>query len=138
MRGVLVDSGGRAAAPGRTFLCTAPTWTPQGAPAAELGKSRSISANVGLVTANCYPPRCAVGGCVATHWSHDHTVWAEVAGSVQEAPTAANSASSHSRVCEQVADDETWAAIGKLYALPVRKGGMTFFAKEVPISVGWA
>ena len=41
-------------------------------------------------------------------------------------------------VCEQVADDETWAAIGKLYALPVRKGGMTFFAKEVPISVGWA
>mmetsp|Transcript_28864 Transcript_28864/g.96793 ORF Transcript_28864/g.96793 Transcript_28864/m.96793 type:complete len:86 (+) Transcript_28864:2-259(+) len=67
-----------------------------------------------VYSAHMDPARCAVGGCVATHWSHDHTVWAEVA------------------------DDETWAAIGKLYALPVRKGGMTFFAKEVPISVGWA
>ncbi|EOD29086.1 hypothetical protein EMIHUDRAFT_113875 [Emiliania huxleyi CCMP1516] len=65
-----------------------------------------------VYSAHMDPARCAVGGCVATHWSHDHTVWAEVA------------------------DDETWAAIGKLYALPVRKGGMTFFAKEVPISVG--
>ena len=53
---------------------------------------------------------CAVGGCSATHWAHDHTVFAEVA------------------------DDATWKAIEALYALPVTRGGMTFFKEKVPIT----
>ena len=56
---------------------------------------------------------CAVGGCPATHWAHDHTVFAEVA------------------------DDATWKAIEALYALPVTRGGMTFFKDKLPMQVGW-
>lgn len=56
---------------------------------------------------------CAVGGCPATHWSRDHTVFAEVA------------------------DDATWAVIEELYALPVKRDGMTFFAEKLKLAVGW-
>jgi len=56
---------------------------------------------------------CAVGGCAATHWSRDHTVFAEVA------------------------DDATWVAIEDLYALPVRRSGMTFFAEKIKLDVRW-
>uniref|UniRef100_A0A7S0E180 Uncharacterized protein n=1 Tax=Phaeocystis antarctica TaxID=33657 RepID=A0A7S0E180_9EUKA len=56
---------------------------------------------------------CAVGGCPATHWSRDHTVFAEVA------------------------DDATWAVIEELYALPVKRDGMTFFAEKIKLAVGW-
>ena len=66
-----------------------------------------------IYTAHMDPKRCAVGGCQALHWSRDHTVFAEVA------------------------DEATWKAIAELYALPVRKGGMTFFEEKVPLSVGW-
>jgi hypothetical protein len=54
---------------------------------------------------------CEVGGCPATHWSHDHTVFAEVA------------------------DAETWKAIEALYELPVNRGGMTFFETKIPLMV---
>ena len=37
-----------------------------------------------IYTAAMDKARCPIGKCEATHWSHDHTVWAEVAGSVQE------------------------------------------------------
>lgn len=56
---------------------------------------------------------CAVGSCPATHWSRDHTVFAEVA------------------------DDATWAVIEELYALPVKRDGMTFFAEKIKLAVGW-
>ena len=54
---------------------------------------------------------CKVKGCPATHWSHDHTVFAEVA------------------------DDETWKAIAALYELPVKRGGMTFFSDKIGLKV---
>ena len=54
---------------------------------------------------------CAVGGCPATHWSHDHTVFATVA------------------------DDQSWKTIETLYSLPVKRGGMTFFEKKVQVTV---
>ena len=57
---------------------------------------------------------CAVGGCPATHWSRDHTVFAEVA------------------------DKATWEAIEELYALPVTRSGMTFFKEKLKLVVGWS
>lgn len=64
-----------------------------------------------IYTAHMDENRCKVGGCEATHWSRDHTVWAEVA------------------------DQATWDAIGELYKLPTRAQGMTFFAQKIPLSV---
>ena len=66
-----------------------------------------------IYTAHMDRSRCPVGGCQALHWSRDHTVFAEVA------------------------DDATWTAIGELYALPVRRAGMTFFEKKLDMTVGW-
>lgn len=64
-----------------------------------------------IYTAHMDLKRCPVGGCPATHWSHDHTVFAEVA------------------------DDESWTALGALYELPVKRGGMTFFDPKLPITI---
>jgi len=64
-----------------------------------------------IYTAHMDLNRCAVRGCPATHWSHDHTVFAEVA------------------------DEETWKTLAALYALPVKKGGMTFFDPKLPLVV---
>lgn len=52
----------------------------------------------------------------ATHWAHDHTVVGEVA------------------------DEESWAAIARLQALPssASGGGMRMFTKAVPLNVGSA
>ena len=36
----------------------------------------------------------------------------------------------------EVADEATWAAIAELYALPVRRSGMTFFQEAIPLTVG--
>ena len=66
-----------------------------------------------IYTAAMDMARCPVGGCQATHWSRDHTVFAEVA------------------------DEATWAAIAELYKLPVRRSGMTFFADKLAMLVGW-
>ena len=66
-----------------------------------------------IYTAHMDPSRCPIGKCEATHWSHDHTVFAEVA------------------------DDATWDALGNLYSLPVRRQGMTFFEKKIDLRVGW-
>ena len=66
-----------------------------------------------IYTAHMDPARCPIGKCEATHWSRDHTVFAEVA------------------------DEATWTSIGELYALPVRRQGMTFFEKKIEMSVGW-
>ena len=65
-----------------------------------------------IYTAHMDPSRCPVGGCEARHWSHDHTVFAEVA------------------------DGATWGAINELYALPVKQQGMTFFADKIGLTVG--
>jgi hypothetical protein len=48
----------------------------------------------------------------ATHWAHDHTVFA------------------------QVADDESWTTIEELGKLPVRHDGMTFFKDKIRLAVG--
>lgn len=66
-----------------------------------------------IYTANMDSGRCKVGGCTADHWSHDHTVFAEVA------------------------DEGTWAVLGELYTLPVKKTGMTFFKDKLQLRVGW-
>ena len=65
-----------------------------------------------IYTAHMDESRCEIGGCEATHWSHDHTVFAEVA------------------------DQQTWDAIGELFKLPTRQQGMTFFANKIPLTVG--
>mmetsp|Transcript_57060 Transcript_57060/g.131013 ORF Transcript_57060/g.131013 Transcript_57060/m.131013 type:complete len:313 (-) Transcript_57060:357-1295(-) len=67
-----------------------------------------------IYTAAMDTARCPVGGCAATHWSRDHTVFA------------------------MVADDATWATINELYSLPVRPGGMTFFREKIAMVVAWA
>ena len=66
-----------------------------------------------IYTAAMDKSRCPVGGCPATHWAHDHTVFAEVA------------------------DEATWLAIAELYKLPTRVQGMTFFAAKLPLTVNW-
>ncbi|KAL1514818.1 hypothetical protein AB1Y20_003903 [Prymnesium parvum] len=53
---------------------------------------------------------CKVGGCPATHWNHDHTVFAEVA------------------------DKETWDALEALYTLPTTNRGMVFFQDKITIT----
>lgn len=67
-----------------------------------------------IYTAHMDPKRCAVGACPATHWSRDHTVFAEVA------------------------DEATWDALNELYTLPVKRSGMTFFADKIGLQVGWS
>lgn len=54
---------------------------------------------------------CAVGSCPATHWAHDHTVFATVA------------------------DEQSWKTVETLFSLPVKRGGMTFFANKVGLTV---
>ena len=51
------------------------------------------------------------GAVPATHWAHDHTVFAELA------------------------DQASWATIDALGRLPVERGGMTMFKERLKLKV---
>ena len=52
------------------------------------------------------------GDAPATHWAHDHTVFAIVE------------------------DDESWATLGSIRKLPARSSGMTLLVTPLPLTVG--